>query len=311
MSKIEVEFRTPVGRLVGGSLYDPQEEGYGGKKTADKNGKPTVNFYFGLAIEKRGERHWAETTWGKVIWETGHRGFPNGQAQQPAFAWKITDGDSTVQTMNRSGKMSSPSEKQGYPGHWVLAFNSAFAPQICDRLGTKYIQEKDHTNPGDYIQVAASVVPNGDMTHSGVFLNPRAVAHQAFGEPIVWGIDIKKVGFGQDPLPAGASLTPVGAAPASIAYQPPAPTGAVAYQPPVPTATPALAPAPYPEILTPSVPQTSVAPPTPAPVPAAPAAPQRIMSAKAGQLTYEEFKAKGWTDNQLVHEGYMSHAGGV
>src|ERR1700733_10382568 len=107
-----IELLTPVGRLVQGSLYEPQTTDAENKpltiRSGPNGGQPRVDFYFALAVPKGGEQHWSQTQWGAKIWQAGHVGFPNGQTQSPTFAWKVTDGDSQVP--NRMGKKPADRE---------------------------------------------------------------------------------------------------------------------------------------------------------------------------------------------------------
>ena len=133
--------RTPVlfppGRLVWGSVYNPREKDAEGKpqliKTGPNAGQPTKRWSFGVAIAKGSETHWNQTKWGSDIYNTAARAWPNGQFQAPSFAWKVTDGDSTVP--NKAGK--KPCDREGYRGCWVLAFDSSYAPQLYYRFGEK------------------------------------------------------------------------------------------------------------------------------------------------------------------------------
>lgn len=277
---------TPLGRLVQGSLYDPQTTDAEGNplitKSGPQAGQPKVVYYFALALPKGNEKHWAETPWGQKIWSIGHTGFPNGQANSPTFAWKINDGDSTVP--NRAGK--KPCDKEGYPGHWVLNFSSGFAPQIVNEDGSAYILERDHINLGDYVQVAGTVTDNGSQQQPGVFLNHSFVAFSRFGKRIVVGVDPKSIGFGKDVvIPAGASLTPT-----ATTFTPPVSAPAAPMQAPVVTAiAPQIysPPPAYPEILTPYASQV------------------RNMLPPAQGATYEQMIAAGWTDQLLVQHGMM------
>jgi hypothetical protein len=270
-----VELLTPVGRLVQGSLYEPQTTDAENRpltvKTGVNAGQHRVEFYFALAIAKGRETHWNQTEWGAKIWQTGQIGFPNGAANSPAFAWKIKDGDDT--TMNKVGRR--PCDREGYPGHWVLNFASGFAPTIYSEDGTKQIPEVDFVKLGDYIQVYGSVADNGAIQQPGVYLNHSVVAFSRYGERIHTGVDPKAVGFGKSPIPSGALNTP--------------PDGR--FNPSAPPLQPVAPPvAPYTPILTP-----------PAPVPVAPV---RVMTA-AAQASYEQYIAAGWTDAQLIQHGMM------
>lgn len=265
---------TPVGRLVQGSLYEGQTTDVEGRplvaKTGANQGQPRVNYYFGLAIPKGNETHWSQTPWGNLIWNIGHKGFPQGQANSPTFAWKIVDGDSQIP--NKKGR--KPCDREGYPRHWVLNFSSMQAPNICNADGTQQILEKDAVNLGDYVQVYGSVVDNESLQQPGVFLNHQYVALAGYGKRIILGIDPKDIGFGAAPLPPEASATPI----------------AAGFNPSVPTDQKMPLPPAYPEILTPPV----------------PAAPRRIITAKANGATYEQLLAAGWTDLLLIQHGMMT-----
>jgi hypothetical protein len=92
---------------------------------------------------------------------------------------------------------------------------------------------------------------------------------------------------GATPPPAGGPSNP------HVHGGPPAAPGPTYTAPPAPT--PGGPPAP------PSA-------PTPPP---APAAPVKQMTAKANGATYESFVASGWTDVQMIEQGYLLPPGGV
>lgn len=289
-----VNLTTPVGRLVQGSLYKGQTQDAEGKplvnKTGAATGQPRVDYFFALAIPKGTETRWATTEWGKLIWQVGHESFPQGQAQHPTFAWKITDGDSAVP--NKRGR--KPCDREGYPGNWVLSFSSGYAPRVFNANGTAPITEPDAVKLGYYIQVAATIAGNGSQSQPGVYLNHNMVAFAAYGPEIILGPDPAAAGFGQAPLPAGASAAPIGALGAGA---PPPPAAAVA--------------APLgvtgPQYQSPAAP---VAPPPAPPVQPNPAfvagLPDRTMLPAAGGATYDQMKAAGWTDALLVQHGMMA-----
>lgn len=79
---------------------------------------------------------------------------------------------------------------------------------------------------------------------------------------------------------------------------------------PAPVAPPAAPAAPTPPPAAPQAPAQAAAapaaptPPTPPAPPAAPAAPaQLIMTAAANGVTYEQYKAQGWSDEQMIAAG--------
>ena len=277
-------FTTPVGRLLMGSLYKPQTTDADGKplvvKSGPNAGQPKVTYFFALGIPKGAEQHWSQTEWGAKIWACGHAAFPK-EAQSPAFAWKIVDGDSQVP--NKKG--SKPCDREGHRGNWVLHFSSGFPPKIYNKDGTAAIVEPDAVKLGYYVQVNGDVDGNGSSQNPGVFLNHNMVALSAYGEEIVVGPDPSAAGFGAAPLPAGAMAQPPATFNPAAPQQPAVPAMPAPVMPPAP---------PNPAFL--HVPTVPTAPP-PAPV--------RQMTAKAAGGTYESFVAAGWTDALLVQHGYM------
>jgi hypothetical protein len=308
----KVNITSPVGRIVMGSLYDPNTTDAEGKplviKTGPNAGQPRVNYFFALAIPKGTEQHWAHTAWGQQIWNVGNQAFPNA-AQSPAFAWKIEDGDSQIP--NKKGR--KPCENEGWPGNWILKLSGGYAPKVYQQEGSGYVQvmQKDFCKPGYFVEVAFSVDGNGSQSQPGVYLNHSMVCFRAYGPEISFGPDVASAGFGAAPLPAGASMTPpAGAVPLpqapavpagipqvpGVAPAPLVPAGSV----PTPSDPAQAAPAPIPVIPNPAFVQ--VPPPAPAPVPAAPI---RQMTAAANGMSYEAYVAAGWSDAQLVQNGLM------
>ena len=269
-------FTTPVGRLVAGSLYKGMDKDAEGRplvvKTGASAGQPRLDYYFAVAIPKTGESHWNQTAWGKTIHQIGQQAFPAGQWQHPSFAWKVIDGDSTIP--NKKGK--TPVSREGFKGHWVLNFSSGYAPKIFNSNGTAPLTEQGHVKLGYYVQVNCSVAGNGSQTQPGVYLNHNMVAFAAFGPEIIVGPDPTEAGFGQSPLPAGASATPIGAMPVAA----PAPSAQYPAAAPPPPITPNHAFVQGP--------------------------PQRQMLPAANGATYEQMIAAGWNDVQLVQHGMMA-----
>ena len=292
-----INFTTPVGRLVEGSLYKPSTTDAEGNplvvKSGPNAGQARTDYYFALAIPKGAEQHWASTDWGANIWEVGHKSFPNGQANSPAFAWKVIDGDSAVP--NRKGR--KPCDKEGHKGHWVLRWSSGYAPRIYNANGSQAITEPDAVKPGYYVQVAGSVAGNGSQQQPGVYLNHSMVALAGYGEEINFGADPALAGFGAAPLPAGASAAPLAALPPG--------TGVAAVPPPAPPAPPPVvttAPPVTPNHQFVAGPGAVAAPPAPPPPPAGSV---HLMLPAANGATYEQLVAAGWTDALLVQHKMM------
>ena len=278
---MSVNITSPVGRIVMGNLYKANDKDADGNplvvKSGPNIGKPRIQYFFALAIPKNpGETHWAQTSWGAKIWEVGNKAFPN-IAQSPTFAWKIEDGDSSIP--NKKGRKACDTE--GFAGNWVIKFSTSFAPKIYRKEGSGFVQEvtPDYVKPGYYVEVNFTVDGNDSQQQPGVYVNPNLVCFTAYGEEIITGPDVNACGFGQSPLPAGASAVPL-----ATSVLPGAP--AVTHTPAPVTVVPNLAFG--------SVP---VAPP-PAPV-------VSKMTPAANGVTYEAYKAAGWNDQQLIDAGLM------
>jgi hypothetical protein len=299
-----INITSPVGRIVSGSLYKPNNKDFDGNplvtKTGPNAGQPRVVYYFGLAIPKGTEKHWAETEWGAKIWQVGHTAFPQA-AQRPDFAWKITDGDSQVP--NKRNRRACDTE--GYAGNWVLRFSGGYAPKVYvqENGAMTLVTEEDYVKPGYWVQVAFNVDGNGNQKNSGVYLNHSMVCFRAYGQEIISGPDVNEAGFGAAPLPPGASLTPTASTITLPSVpQPSAPPVAVLPKPgfvqmPVPT-QPASPSASVVAAGITSIPQVPVPPVTTT-------SPSK-MTALAQGVSREAFLAGGWTDEQLIASGYMT-----
>lgn len=302
MSIIKETFITPVSRLVLGSLYNPQTTDAEGKPLIVKKGKnagqPGVKFFFAIAIPKQGEQHWSQTTWGEKIHRIGHTSFPQGQASSPSFAWKIKDGDD--RTPNKKGFVEA--DREGYAGCWILHYTSGIAPKIWHVREKRYIEEKNYINLGDYVEVNTEVQGNSSPNQPGIFLQGNigcALAFIGYGQRISMNTNPEDMGFGQQQAPAGCStMPPAGSLPP---VQTPV-SSTPQYQTPLPPIVPQSVPAPHYGILNPPAPPVASIPP----MPAAPAMPQKVMTAKAAGGTYEQYVAQGWTDAALISEGFMT-----
>lgn len=282
----EIFITSPVGRLVQGDVHK-------GKTTDDKGqplvvksgpnaGQPRTDYFFTLAIPKAGEQSWQQTPWGQEIAAFAHSAWPQGQHSFPDFSWKIDDGDSTIP--NKVGRVNANTD--GFPGNWIVRFSGGFAPQLVNKDGTEKIMQDGAIKRGYYIQVYFGVKSNQNTKSPGLYVSPKIVALNAYGEEIKGvELDATSVGFGQSAAPVGAMAVPPAALGAVAAPVPPA--APVPSAPPV--AAPVAAPPPNPAILQP---------------PAAP--PAKQLTDKAGGATYEQLIAAGWTDELLIANGYMA-----
>lgn len=285
---------TPIGRLVGGSLYEGKTTDADDKplvyKTGAKAGQARVEFSFAIAVPKtQVGQHWASEAWLRPVWDLAAAAFPAGESQRRDFSWKIIDGDS--QEPNK--KMKRPCDQEGYPGHWVVWFSGSTAPRVFNRDGSQLLTEPGAVKKGYYIQVCGSVDDNKPSQTPGLYWNHSMVAMAAYGPEIASGPDVGTAKFGQGvSLPAGASLAPpAGALPVGAPGAPPV-FPPVVGGPPAPGA-PALPPGP------------GMTPPPPPPPPAAPVAPVYTMTAAAGGWTREALLAAGHTDASMLAQGLM------
>lgn len=289
-----INFTTPVGRIVQGSLYKGNDTDAEGKplviKSGPNIGKPRLDYFFALAIPKGAETHWSQTDWGQKILQIGATAFPQAY-QSPAFAWKIKDGDSPVP--NKRGR--APKDMEGHPGNWVLSLSSGFAPKIYklqDGTRDQYLpfMDVDAVKPGYYVQVNVNCDGNGSQSQPGVYLNHSMVCFAAFGTEIVFGPDVASAGFGGAALPAGASVTPPAGAFAGVA---PALPGAA-------PALPVVGGIPAPGMMLPMM------PPPAAPAPAAPIGLPVLVGVPGAAYSVEALRAQGWSDAQILQGGYAT-----
>ncbi len=303
----------PPGRWVSASIYD--------KQTKDDKGQPIPaekqGYSIGYALPKTPGRDWRQEPWGQQIVAAAQADWPNGEANHPAFSWKVKDGDAGPNP-NRIGSKAN-NQKEGWPGHWVLFFSSKFDAPIVNANGSENfaLRAQKQIKKGDYIQIFGSVKgTNGRSANAGCYLNHDVIAFVGKGQEIVSANrpDPTKLGFG-GALPAGATAVSAPAGAMAIGAVPPA-AGA-----PASAGTSALGEAmgygfqqaaagatfgqvavqPHTAFLTPGAPAAPVVP-TSAPV----APPVRQMTGKAPGVTYEAFMAQGgWTDDLLRQHGYM------
>lgn len=317
MSTNQVNILFQAGRVVGGSCYKGRTHNKKGElllfKSGVKKGQPRTDWSLGVAYPKNGTTHFNQTPWGKLVYDEAVREFPRGEYQQPAFSWKIQDGDSTVPNK----EMRRNCDRVGYPGHWIVWFGGTNPPQLAKLENKRAVPflEPNGIKPGYWVQVSGSTKRNDGET-AGMYMNQHIVCLVGIDEEIAYGPDLESVGFGEGvALPAGVSMTnfptaatlplPAFEPPVHPAYSSPAQVAAV---PPV-TQT---AVTPHPSFLTPSVPLPSApmglpALPVPNPVLAPPLPPaEPRMTAAAQGATYAQMLAGGWTPDLMRQHGMLA-----
>ena len=216
MSFSSIFIKTPIGRLVSGSVHTgtDRDKFNGGEqyifKSGVMQGKPKFKQWFSLAVKKENEKTWRETSWGKTIFALAKEEYPK-LVESPLFSWKITDGDSEIPNSNGV----SPIEKEGFAGHWILNFtnwnsqaDSTF--KIYMRDGKTELGPELKVNPGDYIQVYAAVSTNNSTQKPGIFISQKAISYCGIGERIIFDTFNASEVFGKDALPEGAKEIPTG-----------------------------------------------------------------------------------------------------
>ena len=158
--------------------------------------------------------------------------------------------------------------KTGFPGCLIFRFSSGFPVKAYTQGAASQIVDPNQIKRGYYIRVAFTVKSNQSTSKPGVFLNISLVELVGYGEEISGGPDASVVfnGAGAAPLPAGASTSPVAGGP-PLAPAPPMPPETIV---------------PAPDFLTPPV-----------------------MTAKAGDVSFQQFIDQGWTKEALIQQGYL------
>ena len=261
---MSVEILTPPGRIVMGSVSEPNRKDAEGKPLIIKNGvnagKPREDYFIGLAIPKSNADYQAlyQTIMGVAATE-----FPNlfngGECINPNFAFKITDGDSTVP----NSKGVKPCDRTGFPGHWVLSFNNGFEPECYRKGGTAKITDLSEIKRGYWVRIYGHVKGNESTQQPGIFLNHRYIELLGYDEEITSGASGEQI-FSSSPvegLPSHVSATPM-------------------------------------------APNTTLSPTQPMPVAPIPAQPSDFLSPDATQVKYKTPDGQTWTAEQLRSQGY-------
>ena len=283
-----VQILTPVGRLVQGSPFEAQTLDAEGRPLVIKGGRSAgqarVSYFVAIAIPKTDP---GVNALHAAIVDVARTAFPQffdaeGNCLNPKFAFKITDGDSTVP--NAKGR--KPCDQEGFKGCWVFKFNNGFAPKCYTKGGAAVITSPTAIRPGYYIRVYATVAGNDSQQQPGVFLNCSMIELIGYGEEIVFGPSGEEV-FGGAPvtaLPPGASAMPI--APATAIPMPPVAA-------PLPPAAAPLPPAvrPAPDFLN---------PPGAPPMPPAPPVSESYVGTDGQVRPKAVYIAAGWTEAQIA-----------
>jgi hypothetical protein len=319
MSTESQQFLTPVGRLVQGSPFEKQEKNMAGQPLMTKAGTPTQRYFVAVAFPKLNAQGQPDPVFGafyQLMVNEAKRSFPNlfdatGRCVHPGFSWKLIDGDSTLP--DQSGK--APNTKEGFPGHWVVRFQSSFPPK-CFYAGRyephMQIQDPNAIRRGYYVRVSGTMEGNGDAGKPGLYVNLNMVELAAQGVEIVSGPDAAAVfgGAGAPVLPAGATPLPGAGAPVGLPGAVPGAQAAVPGLPGMPAAGMPI-PGAAPVVVQPNPGfATGLPPGAPAGLPPGPPAGPQLTAAAlsiAPNVTLAQWLAPGsnWTEATMRQAGYL------
>lgn len=283
-----MDFNTPVGRIVQGSVAMQQQKDVDtNQPMTDAQGNPVMGTFIALAFPKvlpNGQpntefdgffgqlRQVAAASW-PALFPQG----PAGQCVNPRFSWKYQDGDGTDQ----SGK--SVADKPGFKGNHILRFFTSF-PIRCFHEG-KFAAHEEIQKPEDIIKRGYWVRLFGEAKSNnatgtqvpGISLYPKLLSFVERGEEIVSGPDAQAA-FGN----------------AAVGWRPPA------SESPIPTGgavpTPAVS---APAVSVPSVAAPAISVPTPA------AGPVVAPALAAQGITWPMLQGQGWTEESARAAGHI------
>lgn len=189
-----------------------QRKGQDGRPMFDQQGKPLMQYGFGLAVKKPGPTSTPDETknfmdmWNAIQAEALAL-YPSGQVP-PGFSFKYKDGDG----VDHNGQPFA--NRDGYKDHLVFALTTS-VPLKFFRYEGGYVQVSEGIKCGDYVQVQVNVkghLPKpGTQGKPGLYLNPNLTLFLGYGQEIMNTPDAASVfGAAPPPLPNGASATPVG-----------------------------------------------------------------------------------------------------
>lgn len=206
------EFLSPVGRLVQGSCWELQTTDSQGKplvvKTGKNAGQPATRSFIAVAFDKKNPDF---LPFWQLMEAEAREGFPElfnqqGQMTHPRFAWKYMDGDGTDQ----NGK--SNADKEGFAGHHIIKFSGSFLPR-CFEHGkydnTQVLTDPNRIKRGYFVRVGGIMKGNKPSDVPGLYMNHGLVELMYHGPEIVGGPDAATI-FGGQP---GSGFVPQGAIP--------------------------------------------------------------------------------------------------
>lgn len=208
---------TPSGRIVWGNPLVGREKKDNAGQRVLKDGKPVVEYQFGLAIPKDQFGELAA-----AMQAEAQAACPQGVPAD--FAYKMKDGDT-----GQDAKGGPLSAKPGYAGCFILALSTEFAIPVYKRNGAAFEQMAAGLKTGDYVRAQVTINGHGRAAGKmgakpGLYINPNMVEFLGYGEEIRGSASPDDVFSTPAPTPAGASAAPVASGPFPSAPQAPAPS---------------------------------------------------------------------------------------
>lgn len=304
-----------LGRLVQGDPHKalPRTDRATKKPKLDAEGKQITQFFCAIAVAKNPANRFlvqgvpdyesqkaildadARAAWPQFF---GQR--PQGlqfpitlphDCTNPKFANKIIDGDG----FDEKGQPYSANE--GWAGHWVIKCANGFAPKVSEWTNQGWV-ETIHTGRtikcGDYISIGGDCVSNKSADSPGMYMNFDNVSFEQEGPFIAQkgGVDAETALGSRGPNAGAAGQGTAGAGQAGGHAHGGQTSGTASDQQPYSGYREGAAGAGAPP------------PPDGGKAPPPPSGPQ--MTAKANGVTYDEYKASGWTDDQLKAHGLLA-----
>lgn len=311
-----MDFNTPVGRLVQGSMSMQHQKDMDTGQPLFENGQPVMGVFFALAFPKvlpDGQQNSEFNAFFGQLAGVAAAAWPalfpqgaSGACTDPRFSWKYQDGDG----VNKQGK--SVADKPGFKGHHIIKFFTSY-PVRCFNEGHfaahEELQQPDTViKRGFWCRVFGEAKSNNATGSQvpGISLYPKLVSFVERGEEIVSGPDAQQAlggaAVGWKPAPVAGS--PIPAPGAAMPVMPGASSAPLPTPPAVTVPLPGGAPV-IPAVNVPvpgSVPAPAVN--VPAPAPTLPAYAVNGTLAAQG-ITVDMLLKKGWTIEALLQAGHV------
>lgn len=178
-----------------------------GNPRPNKEGQPTMQFGFGLAVPKQVLQDPKLGEIWPAMQEETFAIYPSRQLP-PDYAWKYKDGDG----VDHNGAPFN--SREGYAGCLVFALTTQIAIKYFRNENGQNFQINEGIKCGDYVQVQVAIKAHGPAGRgkAGLYLNPEAVLFLCYGKEIInapTGDQIFGTKAPSFAMPPGASAQPI------------------------------------------------------------------------------------------------------